>query len=114
MRKKKTKTRAKQRKLAHRCDVIEREDLYRAQKGLCFYCGRKMKLRGKQNDGFRCTTEHIDPKHHSKDNSRGNKAASCQRCNYLKGSTFHEDFLAEWDGRWDEMPEFPFSKPEEE
>ena len=86
---------------------MHRLDNMREQGGRCCYCNRKM-----TKHGFWCgqsaTLEH---KHsiHSKKRRRSdetNYAASCQRCNKLKGPMSDEEFRAEFDGFWELLLEY--------
>ena len=65
-----------------------RRDIFLAQGGKCFYCGKFMKaFPGPSHGGY--TVDHFYPKSKIKNSDisvRENKVLSCQPCNTKKGS----------------------------
>jgi 5-methylcytosine-specific restriction endonuclease McrA len=63
-----------------------RAELYRRQKGLCFYCGVKMHRYTSIESDNMATIDHITPKAMGGTNRWSNIVCCCLKCNMLKGS----------------------------
>lgn len=71
-----------------------RRELFRSQKGLCFYCGWEMRL--VQSDAYSpdaCTLDHLHPRALGGNDRISNLAVCCYRCNGLKDNLTLEQFV---------------------
>lgn len=85
---------------------VRRLDLAYQQGWLCYYCEREMTQHGVYC-GRKLTLEHLVSRVVGgvKRSDRAYQVAACFRCNEAKGCRTEEDFVSEWEGRWDEMPD---------
>src|SRR5262245_39184184 len=63
-----------------------RERAHRAQGGLCYWCGRKMRTNGPQNHPLACTGDHLIPRYAGGLTKPGNIVAACRECNSSRNS----------------------------
>ena len=66
--------------------------LWLREGGRCHWCGRLMNVGRKPRDPTSVTCDHIQPRALGGSDEPGNLAASCKRCNQLKGSIEPERF----------------------
>lgn len=71
--------------------------------GTCFYCYRKTQTHRPDTADY-ATRDHYWPR------SKGGRQCvlACHRCNQLKADQLPDDFIDEWEGRWEDAPEWPF------
>ena len=69
----------------------KRQAIYELCNGVCHYCGLKLTLSGKSDNGM--TVDHVIPISKGGRRRLSNCVAACRTCNSLKGDKLKEDFL---------------------
>jgi 5-methylcytosine-specific restriction endonuclease McrA len=71
----------------------EYKKLLLKQDGRCFYCGKKMLIRGDYHDPDHCNVEHVNPISNGGFHRLDNIVLSCHKCNMSKGNKLVEAWM---------------------
>jgi len=67
------------------------EKLYKAQRGICIYCGEEM-LPERSNRDLSASLDHIKPREKGGNSNPHNLILSCRKCNMSKGTEYWESW----------------------
>lgn len=71
-----------------------RRNLFKKQRGKCYYCGRKLSRRRlTQQNQFQPTVDHVVPLGQGGEDKLRNKIMACQACNRSKGNKTPEQWV---------------------